>query len=536
MIRISNIKISAEQLKTDTKEEQINQIKKILVTKYHMKEETISKIKLIKRSLDARRKKDIHYLYSIDVQVKKEAHYLGKPNVSKPPKKSYQIPEFGQKSLLHRPIIVGMGPAGLFCGLELAKAGYCPLILERGEDVDNRVKSVESFWKGEKLKLESNVQFGEGGAGTFSDGKLNTLVKDPFCRHERVLKTFVSFGAPDEITYIKKPHIGTDRLRQVVKDIREEIIRLGGEVRFQSKVTNLSTKEGKLDAVVVNEKETIPCEVLVLAIGHSARDTFEMIFHQNIKMEAKSFAMGVRVEHSQDMIGKAQYGSLYNILPSADYKLVHQCKNGRGVYSFCMCPGGFVVNASSEQNRLAVNGMSNYKRDEDNANSALIVTVTPDDFEGNDCMAGVEFQRKWESLAYQEGNGIVPVQRFADFKENKKTEQLGNILPNIKGEYSLSNLRNCLPSFVSESLIEGMEAFEKKIPGFSNEDTMLSGVETRTSSPVRIVRDETTLESNQKGIYPCGEGAGYAGGIVSAAMDGIKVFEKIVTIYAPRKA
>ena len=534
MIRISNIKIPVEDLKSHTEEEQISKIKKYLQLKYKLKED-ISLIQIVKRSLDARKKKEIHYIYSVDVQVKKEKYYLSKPNVIKTPTKKYILPTFGDKELSHRPIIIGMGPAGLFCGLELAKAGYSPLILERGEDVDRRVKSVEAFWSGEKLNEESNVQFGEGGAGTFSDGKLNTLVKDPYGRHQKVLDTFVSFGAPSEIAYINKPHIGTDRLRLVVKNIREEIIRLGGEVRFLSKVTDLCMEENQIRAVIVNGKEKIPCEAVVLAIGHSARDTFEMIHLHELEMEAKSFAIGVRMEHLQDVIGNTQYGPIYKKLPAADYKVVHQCTNGRGVYSFCMCPGGFVVNASSEEERLAVNGMSNYNRNEKNANSAIIVTVTPDDFDEKDCMAGVSFQRKWESLAYKEGKGAVPVQRFADFKENKETNKLGIIKPNIKGNYTLSNLRNCLPTFVSESLIEGIEAFEKKIPGFSNEDAILSGVETRTSSPLRIVRDENSLESNKRGIYPCGEGAGYAGGIVSAAMDGIKVYEKIVSIYGPKK-
>ncbi|MFA9465784.1 MAG: NAD(P)/FAD-dependent oxidoreductase [Velocimicrobium sp.] len=535
MIRVSNIKILVEKLKNHSQEEQIKQIKHQLMTKYHMREAEIVRIQIIKRSLDARKKQMICYIYCVDLTLKEEKKYLLKPNIIAAPNKTYADPPTGEKRMSHRPIIIGMGPAGLFCALELAKAGYCPLILERGESVDDRVKSVEAFWQTGALDKNSNVQFGEGGAGTFSDGKLNTLVKDPYGRHKKVLDTFVSYGAPEEIAYINKPHIGTDRLRLVVKTIRKQIIELGGEVRFQSKVTNLRMDEGKIKAIIINDTQEIPCETVVLAIGHSARDTFEMIHQHKFSMQAKSFAMGVRVEHLQTMIGKAQYGTLFEKLPAADYKMTHSCKNGRGVYSFCMCPGGFVVNASSEPNRLAINGMSNYDRKERNANSAIIVTVTPDDFADTDAMAGVAFQRKWESLAYQEGLGNVPVQRFADFKENKETKQLGDIKPNIKGVYRCSNLRNCLPPYVSESIQEGMEVFDRIIPGFAKGDVLLSGVETRTSSPVRIVRDENSLESNYKGIYPCGEGAGYAGGIVSAAMDGIKVYERIASIYAPMK-
>ncbi len=535
MIRISNIKIPVDNLKSQSEEDQLKAIEKYITAKYRIREGELSSIKIVKRSLDARKKQEIHYIYSADVEVKEEKYYFSKPNVMEIPKTKYVPPVLGSQKLNNRPVIVGMGPAGLFCALELAQAGYRPLILERGQDVDRRVKSVEAYWQGAPLNVESNVQFGEGGAGTFSDGKLNTLVKDPFGRHQKVLNTFVQHGAPKEITYSNKPHIGTDRLRQVVKDMREEIIRLGGEVRFETKVTDLQIEKNHISAVVVNESEVIPCEVLVLAIGHSARDTFEMIHQHNFEMQPKSFAIGVRMEHPQAMIGNAQYGPMYEKLPAADYKVTHQSKNGRGVYSFCMCPGGFVVDASSEQERIAVNGMSNYDRNEKNANSAIIVTVTPEDFEGTDCMAGVAFQRKWESLAYQEGKGCVPVQRFADFRDNKETTVLGTIQPNIKGNFTLSNLRNCLPDYVCESLIESIEAFQRKIRGFANEDAILSGVETRTSSPLRIVREETSLESNQKGIYPCGEGAGYAGGIVSAAMDGIKVFEKIAAIYAPEK-
>lgn len=535
MIRISNIKVPLTELKSQTEDGQITAIKKVLLSKYRIKTEDILELKIKKRSLDARKKQEIHYNYSVELRVKQENLCLSRPNVTKVQQAGYTLPVFGGRRFDNRPVIVGMGPAGLFCGLELARAGYCPLLLERGEAVEKRIESVENFWSEGKLNDESNVQFGEGGAGTFSDGKLNTLVKDPFGRHQRVLDDFVTFGAPSEISYVNKPHIGTDRLREVVKNIRREIIRLGGEVRFETKVTELLIEDSRIKAVVVNGGEVIPCEALVLAIGHSARDTFSMLHRHQLTMQPKSFAVGLRIEHPQEMIGRGQYGEWYKKLPAADYKLTHACKNGRGVYSFCMCPGGFVVNASSEAGRLAVNGMSNYDRSEANANSALIVTVTPEDYGTDDCLAGVEFQRKWESLAFQAGKGLVPVQRFADFQANKVSLGLGGITPNIRGGYQLANLRDCLPAYISESLIEGIEAFERKIQGFGSQDALLSGVETRTSSPVRIVREETSFESNRKGIYPCGEGAGYAGGIISAAMDGIRVFEKIASAYAPVK-
>ncbi|MEG1458388.1 MAG: FAD-dependent oxidoreductase [Acetivibrio sp.] len=527
MIRISNVKIPVEKILSQKEEIQISEIKKVLINKFKILEEDIEKIRLIKRSLDARKKENMFYIYTVDVAVSHEKLYVGKNDIIKKPKNKYVALKTGTQELKTRPIVVGMGPAGLFCALELAKAGYAPLVLERGEEVDARVKTVEEFWNGGELQEESNVQFGEGGAGTFSDGKLNTLVKDTSGRHKKVLDTFLSCGAPTDISYLNKPHIGTDKLREVVKNMRKEILRLGGEVRFQGKVTDIQIENGAVTAVVINEKERIACEVLVMAIGHSARDTFSMMYSKEVEMEAKSFAMGIRIEHPQEVIGKSQYGALYKELPAADYKVTHQASNGRGVYSFCMCPGGFVVNASSEKGRIAINGMSHYDRSEINGNSAIIVTVTPEDFQENHPLAGVAFQQKWETLAYKEGKGSIPVQRFGDFKKGQTTTELGKISPNIKGSYTLGNLKNCLPDYVSQSLIEAIESFEKKIKGFSDEDALLSGIESRTSSPVRIIRKEETLESNIKGLYPCGEGAGYAGGIISAGMDGIKVFERI---------
>ena len=438
------------------------------------------------------------------------------------------------KPLLHRPVIIGAGPAGLFCAYFLAIHGIAPIILERGEPIEQRVLQVEQFWQEGTLNPESNVQFGEGGAGTFSDGKLNTMVKDPSGRIQKVLEIFVEHGAPKEILYWNKPHIGTDNLRHIIVSMRKHMESLGAEFRFSSKVTDVLLKEdGTLQGVEINHSEQLPCEVVVAAIGHSARDTFEMLSKKPLSMEQKAFAIGVRIEHPQEMIGYSQYSNAFLDLPPADYKLTHQTDSGRGVYSFCMCPGGFVVNASSELGRTVVNGMSNHDRGEKNANSALIVTVTPEDFakEGFDGpLAGVQFQRKWEEATYQEGRGKIPIQLFGDLLRGQKSDTIGEIIPNTKGTYVLADLRNCLPDYIIESLKEGILAFDKKIAGFAREDAVLLGVETRTSSPVRIVRSEH-LQSAITGFYPCGEGAGYAGGIMSAAVDGIKVFEAISSIW-----
>lgn len=529
MIRITQLKFSITQT---IKEENW---KKVISKALRIEPSKIQEILIVKKSIDARKKNDIKYIYTVDVSIEGEEKLVQKlqnPNIAISKKAEYQFQPSGKKDLTKRPIIVGTGPAGMFCGLFLAEHGYRPIIIERGDDVDQRVEAVNKFWSQNHLNVNSNVQFGEGGAGTFSDGKLNTLVKDPGCRNRKVLEEYVKYGAPSEILYQNKPHIGTDRLQSVVKSMRERIKKLGGDVLFQSTLTDICVENHNIVGVSINHQEPIPCSVLVLAIGHSARDTFELLYHKGLTMEKKSFAIGVRIEHPQELISNAQYGSHHKLLPPADYKVTHQASNGRSVYSFCMCPGGFVVNSSSEEGRLVVNGMSNYKRDERNANSALIVSVRPDDFQGDSPLSGIEFQRHWEEMAYKTGRGLVPVQLLGDFIENEKSESVGAITPNIKGGYLLTNIRECLPSYVSEALIEGVQSFEHKIHGFSNSEAILSGVETRTSSPVRIIRDEN-FQSNVKGIYPCGEGAGYAGGITSAAMDGIKVFEAIASQYQP---
>lgn len=492
-----------------------------------------------KQSLDCRQKNDKKFVYTIDVKIKEEARIVKKVNnnnVTLTKEQIYHFPLPGTTYLQTSPVIIGSGPAGLFCGWYLAKAGYAPLILERGEEAQKRQETVEAFWKNGVLDPDSNVQFGEGGAGTFSDGKLNTLVKDPFGRNHEVLKRFVQAGASEEILYQQKPHLGTDVLVGIVQKMRYEIEQMGGSFRFRTKATDLIFEDGALQAVQVNGKEQIPAQVCVLAIGHSARDTFDMLFQRGVFMEPKSFAVGVRIEHPQSMINLDLYGEEENeFLGAASYKVTHKCANGRGVYSFCMCPGGYVVNASSEEGMLAVNGMSYQARDSKNANSAMIVTVTPEDFGGEGPLAGVAFQRNLERKAWELGKGKIPLQLFGDFCKNQPSTELGETSPCMKGGYVLTNVREILPAAVGDSIEEGVRAFGRRIEGFDREDALLSGVESRTSSPVRIIRDQS-LVSNIAGLYPCGEGAGYAGGITSAAMDGIKIAEMIAKTYSiPKK-
>ncbi|MCI8662816.1 MAG: FAD-dependent oxidoreductase [Hungatella sp.] len=530
MIRISQLKLPVDHKQWD--------LKKKAAKLLRVSPEEIRKLNVVRRSVDARKKEEILFSYTVDIEAKKESQIVKKaksPQITIVKEEVYEFPKSGKKVLSHPPVIVGSGPAGLFCGLMLAKAGYCPLILERGEDVESRQKKVEAFWRTGILDPWSNVQFGEGGAGTFSDGKLNTMIKDPGRRNQKVLELFVEHGADPEILYVQKPHIGTDVLSQVVKNMRKQIEELGGRVRFGAQVTDLMVKDGHIEGVVVNQKETLPAAVAVLAIGHSARDTFSMLYDKKVPMASKAFAVGLRIQHPQKMINESQYGAKYSQkLGAASYKVTWQSVMGRGVYSFCMCPGGYVVDASSETGRLAVNGMSNHDRGGENANSALIVTVTPDDFPGQGPLSGVEFQRRLEEKAYECGGGKIPVQLYGDFKEGKRTHGFGDVGPEIKGRYEFGNLRDVLPEALSLPLMEGMEQFEGRIRGFARYDSILAGVESRTSSPVRIHRDQG-LESEIKGLYPCGEGAGYAGGITSAAMDGIRVAEAIAGTYGPIK-
>lgn len=521
MIRITQLKLPVSH----SREELKRKIAKTL----RCSAEDLS-YEIIRQSLDARHKEDKKFVYTVDVNIPEEKRILRKVhnnNIMLTQKKEYQFPEVRKKRNVLSPVIVGSGPAGLFCAWYLAFAGYHPLVVERGEEVVKRKKTVDSFWKNGVLNPDSNVQFGEGGAGTFSDGKLNTLVKDSFGRNHEVLKRFVEAGAPSEILYQQKPHLGTDLLLHIVQTLRHQVEEMGGQFRFCSKLTDLCFQNGRLEAVEINEREKIPAEICVLAPGHSARDTFQLLKKRGINMEPKSFAVGLRIEHPQKMINQALYGEAENpVLGSASYKVTHSCQNGRGVYSFCMCPGGYVVNASSEEGLLAVNGMSYQARDGENANSALIVTVTPEDFPEKGALGGIAFQRDLERRAWEAGQGKIPVQLFKDYRNHRASTELGKVRPCTKGEYILSDVRAILPAQVGDSIEEGILAFGKKIAGFDREDALLSGVESRTSSPVRIVRDSSGM-SNIEGIYPCGEGAGYAGGITSAAMDGIRVAEWI---------
>lgn len=556
MIRISQIKVPVHHTMEELKEQAARELK--------VSAERIRNFRISRKSVDAR-KKPVLYVYTVDVELeeeKKQIKRLHSRNVSLVQPKIYRFPKPGEKTAAHRPVIVGTGPAGLFCGLMLARAGYRPLLLERGETARARKRTVDRFWADGVLLPDSNVQFGEGGAGTFSDGKLNTLVKDPEGRGRLVLETFVQAGAPEEILYWNKPHLGTDVLIGVVERIREEIVSLGGEVRFGTKLTDVDIRDGAVRGIRIRTQEQagerdrkgalaageegfvseagageyLPCEILVLAIGHSARDTFAMLAEKKIPMEQKAFAVGVRIEHPQLLINESQYGKGYpEELPAAAYKLTRKTDSGRGVYSFCMCPGGYVVNASSEAGMLAVNGMSYQARDGRNANSAMIVTVRPEDFGSSGILAGMEFQRRLERAAYRAGQGRVPVQLLADFRKRQISRSLGEIEPCIKGAWEFGDVRGIFPAELSEALEEGILGCGQLIPGFARGDAVLSGVESRTSSPVRILRGET-MESAVEGLYPCGEGAGYAGGITSAAMDGIKTAEAVAARYRRTEA
>lgn len=528
MLRVNQIKLRPGH----TEEELIDR----LCAALSIKREALQDYRIHKQSIDARKKPDVFLSYVIDAKVRNEAQAQKRngKKISRICDRRYRLPGAGNLRLPFRPVIIGSGPAGLFCAYILAKGGYAPILLEQGAPVEERVLDVKDFWKTGNLKLSSNVQFGEGGAGTFSDGKLNTLVKDTEGRNRFVLETFVTLGAPKSILYEQKPHIGTDILIEVVKNMRKSIENLGGQVRFNSQVTDILVEDDfqgvqrKLKELVINGQEYLETETAVLAIGHSARDTFSMLLKKKVTMEAKAFAVGVRIEHPQSMITKCQYGrDFFPGLPAASYKLSEQLPNKRGVYTFCMCPGGYVVDASSEKGCLAVNGMSYHKRDGKNANSAIIVTVHPDDYGSGDPLSGVTFQRMLEVRAYEIGAGKVPVQRFADFVANEKGSLPNTFIPQIKGAYRTANVRSIFPEILGESLVQGIGAMGKKIPGFAGGDALISGVESRTSSPIKIQRDEN-MESNISGLYPCGEGAGYAGGITSAAMDGMRVAESII--------
>lgn len=532
MIRIQQIRLNIT--------ENESAIKNKVAKKLHIVPDEIEKISIIKKSIDARKKPELFYSYSVDVTCRNEDNILKRIHdnqILRVEEKPYQFVKLGDQNLKERPVIIGLGPAGLFCGYMLAKHGYAPVIYERGKCVEERTKDVKEFWENGRLLLQSNVQFGEGGAGTFSDGKLNTLVKDKSGKNKEVLRIFVENGAPEEILYDSKPHIGTDVLADIIKNMRNKIIAWGGEIHYESQVTDFIIKEQTLTSIEINHAQLIPVENVVLAIGHSARDTFETLYEKRVPMEAKAFAVGFRVQHPQSLIDQNQYGGHGETcnLPSASYKLVAKTKGERSLYSFCMCPGGYVVNASSEENRLAINGMSYHKRDSGVANSAIIVSVTLKDYPSNHPLGGMLFQRNLEEKAFKIADGCVPVQYYKDFKgKAERSEKIKEpFTPCIKGKYAFDDLRELLTKDMNETFIEGMEQFGHTISGFADDYTILAGIESRTSSPVRIIRDETQ-KSEISGLYPCGEGAGYAGGISSAAMDGISVAEAIASRYKIR--
>ncbi|MCD8089496.1 MAG: hypothetical protein LUD81_02550 [Clostridiales bacterium] len=514
MLRISNVKISVkEQLSEDL-------LKGLLSKKLKCK---VKAVKIFRKSIDARKKTDVFYNLTLDFSAENEERLLKRQGITRVKELSYNIKKVEAN---FRPVVVGFGPGGFTAGLYLAEAGLKPIILERGDRADIRKKRVEAFFKTGVLDTESNVQFGEGGAGTFSDGKLNTGINDP--RISYVLKTFVKFGAPEEILYSAKPHVGTDKLICVVQNIRKRIEALGGEVYFNKKVTGIKTKGGKLTAVVCGD-EAFNTEAAVFAIGHSARDTFKFLCDSGLPMEQKSFSVGFRIEHSQEFINRAQYGSFAKYLPAADYKLFTHLEGGRGVYTFCMCPGGYVVGAASEEGGVVTNGMSNSGRDGENANSAVLVSVGPEDFGLESPLAGMEFQKALEGKAYVLGgkNYFAPAQNVEDFLLGKATSRLRGVKPTYKPGVAAADFKDLFPGYLYEALRQGLSVFDKKLRGFGA-DGVLTAVESRSSSPVRLLRDRESLESlGVKGLYPCGEGAGYAGGIMSAAVDGLKCAEKI---------
>ena len=516
MIRIRQIKIDVLD---NCEENLVNEIKK------RINNTSIINYEIVKKSLDARKKDHIFYVYEVDVNIKNEKEVLkkyGNNDLFLTPNEEYIFPK---GFLNERPVIIGSGPAGLMCAYILAENGYNPIIYERGCDILERILITEKFFQKGVLDPDCNVQFGCGGAGTFSDGKLNTLVKDKLSRGKKVFQIFVKNGAPKEILYENNPHIGTDVIRKVILNIKNSIIKMGGEINFNSKLNNLIIKDNRLEGIVIND-EIISCHYLVLAIGHSARDTFQMLNDNKLNMIPKPFAVGLRIMHKQEMININQYGKkYYKLLPPASYKLTYTTKSGRGVYSFCMCPGGYVVNSSSEKNHLAINGMSNYKRDTKWANSAIVVTISPKDF-GSNPLDGIKFQRNLEQNAYNACHGKIPVNMYADYLKNQESKNIPNDLA-VKGEYFSYNLNKILPKYINDSLKEGINNFGNKIKGYDGDEAILLGVETRTSSPLRILRDDNGV-SNITGIYPCGEGAGYSGGITSSCMDGIKIAELLV--------
>ncbi len=516
MYRLSNIKIK-ENL---TEEEVINKA----LEKYNISKSNVKKAYIFKRSIDARRKEDIFFNYSVDIELIKDKNIKGAQIVEE-----YEFPKIEVlRNSIYRPVIVGAGPAGLFAALILVENGIKPIVIEQGAKVEKRIEEVDNFIKNGILNNRTNIQFGEGGAGTFSDGKLTTGNNSIYSR--KVLEEFVRFGAPKEIMYVAKPHIGTDNLVNIVKNMREYIISKGGEILFETKAEDFYMEDKKIKAVKIKDNQ-IETDTLVLAIGHSARDTFKTLLSKNVNMVPKNFAVGVRIEHLQESINISQYGNQTKFkLPPAEYKLVYHAQNGRTCYTFCMCPGGQVMASSSEEGTIVTNGMSRFSRDGKNANSALLVNITPEDSKNDGPLCGMYFQEELEKKAFVMGgsNYYAPVQKLGDFLNNVKSKNIGKVEPTYRPGYTLSNLNELFPEYINETFKEALVNLDKKLKGFAAEDAILTAVETRTSSPVQITRDKDTLLSNIDGIYPCGEGAGYAGGIMTAAVDGIKVAIEIL--------
>lgn len=544
MIRISQLKLPCGHSEADLEEKIRKTIK--------LKDRDTVRYRIRKHSIDARKKPQLFDIYTVDADLKmgikaerKLAAKLRNRNIAVVEESGYQFPPAGGEKMNTRPVVIGAGPAGLFCALMLAEHGYRPILLERGRCVEERAKDIDRYWESGKLDPSSNVQFGEGGAGTFSDGKLNTQINDKTGRSEKVLQVFTEAGAPEDIRYESKPHIGTDLLRVVIPAIRNRILAAGGDVRFEAQVTDLVIEDGSVRALVLADGRKLRTDTVVLAPGHSARDTIASLFQRGVPMEPKAFAVGLRVSHPQSLIDRAQYGvwereEMRELgLSAAPYKLTAKAASGRGVYSFCMCPGGYIVDASSEPSRIAVNGMSEHARGSGRANSAIVCTVGPEEYGTEHPLSGMYFQQELEEKAYRIGQGAIPVQRYIRMKENFEKRRNGEPVPAdspdpyltshdlcIRGRWTPADLSELLPRALTADFIEGMEEFDHKIPGFAGEEAFAAGIESRTSSPVRIPRGED-LQSRIRGLYPCGEGAGYAGGIMSAAMDGIRVAEAI---------